>query len=280
MSRPAPSTRKTVPPYDARMSTDDERHALRATFDASPEAYDRARPVAPPEVFDDLVALAELEPGARLLEIGCGTGQATRPLAERGFAIVGVELGAQLAGLARQNLASFPRVEVVASSFEDWDPAGQRFDAVVSFNAFHWIDPEVRFAKSASVLSDRGSLAVFGSHLVVHDGADPVWLALAEDYEAVTGRPEERLHVDEARDRSAEFTEGGHFASVARRTYTWDTTYTADEYVVLRGTMSMYAKLAETQRAELFERMRRRIDSSTGTVTPTWFAVLYVARKA
>ena len=58
-------------------------------------------------MFDDLVALAELGAGARLLEIGCGTGQNTAPLAERGFEIVAVELGESMAELARRNLAAF-----------------------------------------------------------------------------------------------------------------------------------------------------------------------------
>ena len=99
-----------------------KRHVLRATFDDGAEGYDDARPVAPPEVFDDLVALAGLEPGARVLEIGCGTGQATLPLAERGFSILAVELGANLAELARRKLAAYPEVEIVTSSFEEWDP--------------------------------------------------------------------------------------------------------------------------------------------------------------
>jgi SAM-dependent methyltransferase len=67
-------------------------HVLRATFDESPELYDRSRLTAPSQVFDDLVALAGLVPGSRIVEIGCGTGQATLPLAERGLEIVGVEV--------------------------------------------------------------------------------------------------------------------------------------------------------------------------------------------
>jgi 16S rRNA A1518/A1519 N6-dimethyltransferase RsmA/KsgA/DIM1 with predicted DNA glycosylase/AP lyase activity len=69
------------------------------------DLYARARPSYPAEIFADLAALAELRPGARLVEIGCGTGQATRPLAERGYAITCVELDGEAAALARRNLA-------------------------------------------------------------------------------------------------------------------------------------------------------------------------------
>ena len=75
---------------------------LRTTFEQVPELYDRARPSYPLEVFDDLAALARLAQAARIVEIGCGTGQATLPLAERGYQITCVELGEQLAAVVSQ----------------------------------------------------------------------------------------------------------------------------------------------------------------------------------
>lgn len=258
----------------------DDAHQLRATFDDVPELYDRVRSVAPDDVFDDLVALTGLEPGARILEIGCGTGQATLPLAERGFEIVAVELGESMAELARIKLAAFPRVKIVTSSFEDWDPAGERFAAVVSFNAFHWVDPDTRLTKSAEVLREGGVLAVLGSRFVEHEGADPVWTALQEDYVAATGQREPRMHRDEARDRSAEFVEGGHFRNVTLRRYEWVTQYDADRYVALLATMSWYRTLDDDVRHELFARIHRRVsDVPGGTIAPTTLAVLYVAER-
>lgn len=263
------------------MRTDAERRGLRATFDGVAELYDHHREVAPAEVFDDLVALARLRPGSRLLEIGCGTGQATRPLAERGFDVTAIELGEGMADRARRNLAAFPAVRVVTSSFEAWDPAGAPFDAVVSFNAFHWIDGDVRFAKTAAVLRDGGHLAVYGSVFVDHEAADPAWHALQEDYVAATGKPEERRHVDSLVDRSAEFAEGGHFRPASSRHYHWQRTYDAERYVGRLRTVSHHAALAEEVREDLFARIRRRIDGAPGgTIALTLAAVLYVAERA
>ncbi len=260
------------------MAEDARRHRLRATFDAAAPGYEDARPVAPAEVFDDLVEHARLGPGARLLEIGCGTGQATLPLAERGFSILAVELGANLAEVARRKLAPFPDVEIVTSSFEDWDSGGELFDAVVSFNAFHWLDPDIRFAKSAAVLRPGGSLGVFGSGFVVHGGADPTWLELFEDETVTVGF--EARHLDDVRDRSEDFTAGGHFSTATRRTYLQDLSYSADDYVALVGTMSAHLALEDGVREELFERMRRRIEDGGGSITPTRLDVLYVATVA
>jgi SAM-dependent methyltransferase len=258
----------------------EERHLLRQTFDDGSADYDRARPVAPNHVFDDLVSLAELGAGARLLEIGCGTGQNTTPLAERGFEIVAVELGESMAKLARRNLAAFPDVTVVTSSFEDWDAGDERFDAVVSFNAFHWIDPEVAYSKSAAVLRDGGALGVYGTRLATHDDSDPVWLATREDHLAATGEQDERmfLPIDQVRDRSDEFTEGG-FVTVTVRRYRWDESFGADEYVALLGTVSTYRALADDVRSDLFERIHRRISTASRPIGLTVTAVLYVARR-
>ena len=96
------------------------REPLRRTFDTAADLYDTARPSYPEELFDDLVELARLEPGDRLLEIGCATGKATRSLLERGFSVVCVEMGAKLAERARRDLAGLP-VEINITPFEAWE---------------------------------------------------------------------------------------------------------------------------------------------------------------
>jgi trans-aconitate methyltransferase len=146
---------------------------LKTTFEQVPELYDRARPNYPPQVFDDLVALARLPEAARIVEIGCGTGQGTLPLAERGFRITCVELGEQLAAVARGKLLRFPAVEVINADFETWQPERGEFEAVVAFTSFHWIAPEVRYAKAASLLRDHGTLGVVATeHVLPRDGDD------------------------------------------------------------------------------------------------------------
>src|SRR4051812_20711930 len=113
---------------------------LRETFEQAPELYDRVRPGYPDALFEDLEELAGLRPGSRVLEVGCGTGQATVALARRGYEIVAVELGAGLAGLARRNLAAFGAARVVNAAFEEWPLPAESFDVVAVATAFHWLD--------------------------------------------------------------------------------------------------------------------------------------------
>lgn len=259
-----------------------DRHQLRATFDDAPELYDQVRPVCPAQVFDDLLTLAHLREGMRVVEIGCGTGQATLPLAERGLAIVCVELGRQLAEFTRRKLAAFPNVAIVNASFEAWDAGNARFDGVVVFKAFHWIDPDLRFTKSAQLLRDDGALAVVGSQFVLPDNADPFLAEAQEDYDAIRGGPEGEPppHPDAVGDLREEIEESGYFHGFTVRRYLWNMSYTADEYITLLSTSSWHRQLDSGSRRDLFERLHRRIATRPeGRVSLTLLSTLNVALR-
>src|SRR5215211_5383123 len=98
----------------------DERNRLRTTFDEAASLYDEVRPGYPDELFDDIVSFSGIPPAGRILEIGCGTGQATVPFARRGYHILCIELGENLATVARRNLEGYPLAEVRTGAFEEW----------------------------------------------------------------------------------------------------------------------------------------------------------------
>jgi SAM-dependent methyltransferase len=255
---------------------------LRRTFDEVAELYDRARPRYPPAVFDDLVQLAGLSPGDHVLEIGPGTGIATLPLAERGFAVTGVELGAELARVARRNLAAYPQVEILVSPFETWDAGDAEFDAVVAFTAFHWIDPAARYEKAARVLRPGGALAVVVTDHVVPDRADPFAVEVQEDYDVVVPSPDNRPppHPDEVGDLRDEILASGRFVEVEVRRHLWEVEYTADEWIAVLETYSGHRSHDEATRERLNERIRGRIDARPSrTMTRTYLATLHVARR-
>ncbi len=54
------------------------------------------------------------------------------------------------------------RAEVLTTSFEDWQPRGAPFDAVVAFNSLHWIDPQLRYSKPFSLLEPDAVLVMAG----------------------------------------------------------------------------------------------------------------------
>ncbi len=259
-----------------------ERHRLRATFEEVPELYDRARVPYPAALFDDLIGLADVSCGDRVLEIGCGNGRATLPLAARGLELTCVELGARLAALARRKLTAYPSVEIVNTAFETWEPDGEPFDAVTAFTAWHWIDPDVRYAKSARLLRDRGALAVVETRQVLPEDGDSFFAEMQDDYDAVVPSDDNRPppRPEEVGDLRAEIEATGLFRDVAVRRHLWNTTYDADEWIAVLETYSGHRAIEERLRQQLYERIRRRIRARpTGRVELTLLATLNVARR-
>src|SRR5690349_259040 len=123
------------------------------SFGADAERYDRARPRYPDALVDRIVAAS---PGPEVLDVGCGTGIEARQFQAAGCTVLGVDPDARMAEFARRS-----GVEVEVATFEDWDPVGRVFDAVVAGQAWHWVDPVAGATKAARVLRPGGLLAVF-----------------------------------------------------------------------------------------------------------------------
>lgn len=141
-----------------------EKRGLRVTFDSAADLYQQARPEYPEQLYEAMVVAAGLGAGDRLLEIGCASGKATLPLAHRGFRITCVESGTALVAVARRNLAGFPGVEVVESTYEDIEPSGSEpFDLVFAATAWRWLDPAVRYRRTWELLRPGGHVAFWSA---------------------------------------------------------------------------------------------------------------------
>jgi SAM-dependent methyltransferase len=262
----------------------DERRLRRArTFDEGAELYDRARREWPDQIFDDLFALAAIEPAAAdLLEIGCGTGQATIPLARRGCRIVCVEMGANLARLARRNMLRFERVTVVNARFEDWEPGGAAFDIVFAATSWHWLDPRLRYAKAAAMLKPGGVLAFTTGGHAFPPGFDPFFAEIQDCYEAIG---EDRMRwppplPEEILDARAEIEQSGHFHDVRIARHLLVEDFSADEYVAMMSTASDHRLMEPAKRERLFAEMRRLINARPGgRIRKHRLEILHVARK-
>jgi SAM-dependent methyltransferase len=264
------------------VTTGPDPEQRRATFDEAAELYDRARPGYPPAVFDDLATLAGLSPGARVLEIGAGTGKATVPLAARGYAVTAVELGAQLAAVARRNLAGFPAVRVEVAPFEAWPLPAAPFDAVVSATAFYWVDPAVRVVKAAAALRPGGALATITTHHVA--GGTAAFFAAAQAcYERwdPSTPPGVRLPAPEAIPQdSAELDRSGRFGPAVFRRYEWELAYPTAAYLDVLRTYSGHRLLDPETRQHLLDCLADLIDSRHGgRITKRYLTELRVARR-
>lgn len=262
-----------------------ERSRLRATFDSAALLYDEARPGYPDELFEDVVSLSNIRPDGRIFEIGCGTGQATVPFARRGYSMLCIELGENLAGVARRNLAAYPRAEVCTGSFEESPVEEGMFDLVISATAFHWLDPALAYKKVARLLRPKGAIALFWNEHVHSDASKGFFEAAQEIYEREAseiavdnykGPP----HPGEVTDRTSEIESTGLFGEVATRSYRWDEAYDTKSYIRVLNTYSGHRNLNGPARQRLLHSIADLIDTRyNGRIVKGYLTTLYVAHR-
>jgi len=187
------------------------------------------------------------------------------PLAELGYQIVAVELGAELAAIARRRLAAYANVEVVRAAFEDWPLPNEPFDAVVYATAFHWIDPEIRLTKAAQALRPGGSLVIIETRRIpVGDDRLLADLWRCSERFDPKARPPRKLTADEPPESLAEVDDSGLFDHVALRGWEWTHEYTTEGYVELLMTFSNVLALKPRPQLGLVQCMADVIDSELG----------------
>jgi ubiquinone/menaquinone biosynthesis C-methylase UbiE len=164
----------------------------RTLFDSVAPLYEASRLGYPSGIVEFAVATAEVGAHSEVLEVGCGTGQLTESLACYGFRLTAIDIGSSMVAAARRRLDG-SALSFQVSSFEDFAAADASFDLIVSGNAFHWVDPEVRFRKPARLLRPGGWLALLE---IVERYDDPLraallgmWAARGDDFRAGVWQP-------------------------------------------------------------------------------------------
>lgn len=257
------SSRPRVARYPCHVSTatTDER---RRSFDQMVELYARARPPAPREVFDTLAAY--VPPPAEVLEIGCGPGNASLPLLERGFRIHAVELGENLAAFARHRLAAFP-FTVEVGKFEDASLNPASVDLVVCSAAFHWLDREPAMRQVVKVLKPGGALALIWGSARRTAEDNRVDEAIQAAYRAhapeITRQAVDRMgsKVDEIGKAVCDTPE---LCDYEERLFPQTHFFDRQRYVDTLATFSDHATLPADRRARLFEAIGDIIDRQFG----------------
>jgi SAM-dependent methyltransferase len=253
-----------------------DRSQKNAFNDAASD-YDSYRPHYPDEAIAKLVDLSELRPNSRLLEVGCGTGQATLPLAKLGYQIDAVELGHNLAAVAIKKLVQWPRVHITVGSYEEYASPEAVYDLVYSAQAFHWVDPNVRLLKTARLLRPRGCLALLYNCTPQLDGSLAI---LSDRLQNLTGIPvgTPQMDIDMERWRN-ELTESKLYSSVTLSQFPWNSTYSSEAYQGLYRTYSDFRRLSTDLRAKTAEVIARTIDEAGGTITRNYVCTLIHARR-
>jgi SAM-dependent methyltransferase len=227
-------------------------------------------------VFDDIAAAAALAPGDVVLDVGCGSGQATIGFARRGLAVTALDPGADLLALARRRLAGFENVAFVRSTFEAASLPLASFKLIASAQAWHWVAPDAGYANAAALLAPGGMLAVFGN--VPAGIAPPLNTELAEIYCTVLGTPPEAWYTPNGA-LPLLIARSGRFAPAAHKSYVWSQPHTAKSFTDFLRTRTDHRRLPEPVRETLLTAIADAIEKQGGQTELRFETHLHLARR-
>ncbi|MGH9054654.1 MAG: class I SAM-dependent methyltransferase [Acidimicrobiales bacterium] len=255
-------------------------YARSKLFDQEAERYDRCRPRYPDALIDEV--LGSKPASLAVLDVGCGTGIASRQMAERGATVLGVEVAPRMAEIARKH-----GIDVEISAFEDWDAAGRTFDRVASAQAWHWIELPLATSKAASLLRPGGELCLmWNAGCPSDDLAD----ALEEVYANVVPSGGHRVFRGYAPDRPPDMRTGldseleavsavSAFGTPTMKWFPWTRAYQRDEWLDQLRSRSDHTALEPEVLDRLLECIGATIDEHGGSFVMNFETVLITATR-
>ncbi|MBX2873951.1 MAG: methyltransferase domain-containing protein [Saprospiraceae bacterium] len=256
-----------------------DKHSLTSVFDNNAEAYHKYRPKCPVYILDKLRSASAPSTEARILEIGCGTGQLTTDIAKWQHPIVAIEKGTQLAALAAVNTRTFPQVQVITASFEDWPGVEEGFDLVVACQSFHWIEDSIGIQKVYDHLKPNGCFALIW-HLDTSQKT-PFWQKSSPIYRSFFPNSSSHKPLTSQADKYHQLlTESKLFKNLQRYEYPWEITYNKAAYLGLLSTFSLQGSLPLPMQQKFFHEIGSLIEKEGGSVTRYQNSVMLVVEKA
>nr|WP_198013429.1 class I SAM-dependent methyltransferase [Pseudanabaena sp. PCC 7367] len=258
----------------------------RNWYSEAAAAYDRARPRYPRSICDRAVQLANLSKGDRIVEIGCGPAIATPTFAEMGLKITAIEPSKGQWAIARQKCEPYDQVEVINNTFESWQAEAiekeERFDAVLATTSFHWLSPDTRCEKIASLLPQHGSLILLWNtppvpSYQIYQKMEPVYQAIAPHLANYADGDSHQENLDEIAQSAID---SGYFGNLQTAQMMLELDYSIDDYLALLSTLSPYIGLEQEQCDRLFTALRQVLEKGVGNTFPTSFlSALHVMQK-
>lgn len=251
------------------------------TFLSDATDYAAVRPEYPTELLQVAVTLAGLEPGASLLEFGCGTGQATRWFADQGFKLLSIDRSEAMVRVAQSRLGDRPNVRIRCQEFEELE-ARAEYDGVIAATSYHWLNPATRAARCANHLKPGSSLILlWHTHPTPFTGfferVQRIYQRVVPDWPPPPANVEEE-RVKTIRD---ELENSGLYSAVERRNLEWSRMYSRADYQRLLNTYSDHASLPEPERRDLIQSIGELIDREfDGAVVRPYGTELLVARRS
>lgn len=248
----------------------------RTWYSPVADIYYKARPSYPQNLINRAVTLAQLSADAKILEVGCGPGNATVSFAELGFSMICLEPNQDFYNLARRNCALYPAVEICNTSFEEWELEA-KFNAVLSANAFHWIPPEIGYSKAAAALQDNGYLILLWNlrpepRYEVYQAIEEVYQKYAPSLVRYEGAEAQSGIL---RGFGQNILNSGCFSDLISEQIACEVTYSIDNFLNLVSTMRKF----DLPTKELLFALRDKLQRFGDHIQLSYLSGVHIARK-
>lgn len=238
-------------------------------FNEVVEAYDKMRPAYVKALYQDLFAYRTITEQSKVLEIGIGTGKATRPILETGCELTAVELSDKMAKCSAQKFAHFPKFSVKNVAFQDFEAPDASYDLIYAATAFHWLPEKMGYSKVFRLLRPGGVFARFANHPYPKDEAHEVLYEeiqkLYAEYLSRNMPPEEYTEQDAK--AVAGIGKAYGFVDIQYHLYQRVRTFTGPEYTSLLGTYSDHIVLPQNWREVFYRQIEAVVEQYGGVVT-------------
>ncbi|MBW4518112.1 MAG: methyltransferase domain-containing protein [Scytolyngbya sp. HA4215-MV1] len=251
-------------------------------YSPAAEAYHRARPRYPQALIQQVFEIAQLSRHSKILEVGCGPATATTAIAQLGCPTLALEPNPAFYRLAQQNCIPYPNVELLNTSFEEWIPDTEPFDAVIAASSFHWIPAAVGYPKAARILSEQGYLILlWNKELQPTEAVYQHLQAVYQRHAPALARYETQAEQEEILRKLGQLMmDSGYFQTVITEQVKVEVTYTVDDYLTLLNTYSPYLKLEPSIQKSLFAELRETITQISGnTLDLSYLSAFHIASK-
>lgn len=252
----------------------------RLTFNEDVEKYDKWRPTYGEELFKDIMAYFQMEQGKKALEIGIGTGQATRPFLKMGCELTAIELGKDLAEYSKLKFRGYKNFTVCNTSFEEFECPDDSIDIIYSATAFHWIPEDIGYPKVSKLLKTGGTLALFWNRPFVSRENDGLHQHIQSIYKKY--RPSNTKIIENDTERYNNRSKTIHtygFRDVEVKLYHLTRTFSSADYIALLNTYSDHRSMPSPTK-ERFEDELKEAIIQFGDVLHVYDTIdLHLARK-
>jgi SAM-dependent methyltransferase len=254
----------------------------KATFDKLASTYEEARPGYATEVYSCINSFKTFSPTSRILEVGAGSGIATKEIADYWHSkIIALEPGHNLCILANKNLINSHNVEILETTFEDYNNSATQFDALFSATAFHWIDPTIKYQKADKLLKDDGLLILYwNNYSICEEKLGKTIEDLYEKYGMKTSnKTVEERQTENIEKRKAEIEDSGLFHIMSHKIFKNQIPYSTMRYQSLLKTFSDHSKSKVPNIDSFFDEVGKVIDENNGKIDVNIMVNLEIAQK-